>query len=90
MRRPRECGAGVFFGISFYDLFGPASYPTPLWFAISPRGRRLDGDGLAGVEHCRVAAGEFFHPPVVPAHGVLADFARAATRKPERTHPAVA
>src|SRR5439155_25941413 len=66
------------------------SRPKVRPLAISPRGRRPDDDGLAGVEHRCGAAGELFGPPILAAHRVLADLARAAAGEPERGHAPVA
>src|SRR4029077_8006409 len=57
---------------------------------ISPRRRRLDDDRLAGVDHGRVAAFEFFDSAVLAAHGIFSRLTRLAARHPERRHDAVA
>ena len=58
--------------------------------AISPRGRGLDDDRLAGVDHGRVAAFELLDRAVLAPHRVLARLTGLAARHAERRHDAVA
>src|SRR5712691_9844520 len=60
-----------------------------LRIAISAGGRRLDDDGLIGVDHRRVGALQTLHLSVLAPHPVLADLTRLAAGKAERPHPAV-
>src|SRR5258708_3254502 len=55
-------------------------------FAVAARGRRLDDDRLAGVDHGGIRALERIDPSVVAAHGVLADLTGFAPGQAERAH----
>src|SRR5262249_12544385 len=63
---------------------------SALRLTISARGRRLNDDRLAGIDHGGVGARKLLNAAVVAAHGVLADLAGFASGQAERTHAAVA
>src|ERR1700734_2465528 len=58
--------------------------------AVAARGRRLDDDCFAGIDHGGIAAFKLFDRTVLAPHAVLADLAVAAAGEPERRHPAMA
>src|SRR5262249_5272772 len=77
--------AGLVPAISFLA----ARWPV-LRLPIRSRGRRLDDDRLAGIDHGGIGPLELLHVAVLAPYSVLANLAGLAAGKAERTHATVA
>src|SRR5215467_1898153 len=77
--------AGLVPAISFLA----ARWPV-LRLPIRSRGRRLDDDRLAGIDHGGIGPLELLHVAVLAPYSVLAELAGLAAGKAERTHATVA
>src|SRR5215475_12272514 len=76
--------AGLVPAISFLA----ARWPV-LRLPIRSRGRRLDDDRLAGIDHGGIGPLELLHVAVLAPYSVLANLAGLAAGKAERTHATV-